>query len=275
MPFQAIFNQLLTYEVTIYSSHMSKYTNTLFMGKVLLRYKSVKSTNLSAQSLLAAEKPPEGTVLMAEEQTAGRGQRGNSWVSPAGNNLLSSFILYPKQLSPKQQFLLNMMTSLAMMDLLEDLNIHNASIKWPNDVYIGKKKVAGILIQNNITNHTIQSAIVGIGLNVNQTQFDPKLPNPTSLAQELGGELVLEDTLEKLAYFLEKRYLQLKSKSSIAKLSNIYTEHMYRLGKVASYEIDDKPQAGIIEGIDESGKLIVRLEETTRVFDLQEIRFLQ
>jgi len=256
---------------------MSNISNTLFVGKVLLRYNSLDSTNLEAQRMLSmTPNLIEGTVVVAENQTAGKGQRGNQWASPIGLNLLSSYILHPKHLQPKQQFNLNIISSLAIIDLLQELEIYNATIKWPNDIYIGKKKVAGILIQNNLSNHHIASTIVGIGLNVNQTEFDPSLPNPISIKGSLSKNenLDLESVLDRVCYFLEKRYLQSKSKLGIQQLRKEYTNQMFRINEVASYMIDGKPQAGIIEGIDEMGKLVLRLEEHLRVFDFQELRFL-
>jgi len=252
---------------------MSNISNTLFMGKVLIRYNSLKSTNLEAQNLLAAGSQIEGTVIVASVQTEGKGQRSNTWHSPANTNLLSSFIIFPKFLLPRQQFMLNIITSLAMVDLLESLGIRKAHIKWPNDIYCEKLKIAGILIQNNISAQAIQSSIIGIGLNVNQADFDSKLPNPTSLKRILKQDLDLDFVLKQLCFFLEKRYLQLKN-TSHALLCQQYTERLFRLGKVATYLIDEKPVAGIIEGIDPLGKLIVRLEDKTRIFDFQEIRFL-
>ncbi len=244
------------------------------MGKVLLRYKSLNSTNLEAQKLLSqGKKPLEGTTIMADLQTDGKGQRGNAWASPIGQNLLSSYILYPKHLLPKQQFILNIVSSLAVYDLLQELEIEKVSIKWPNDIYIGNKKVAGILTQSNISSQKILSTVIGIGLNVNQKTFDPALPNPTSIFLEKSTETSLEYLLDRLCFFLEKRYLQSKSASSIAPLRKRYTDLLFRLGQVATFIIDGQHQAGIIQGIDINGKLILEMEEHTRIFDFQELRF--
>ncbi len=248
--------------------------NTLFMGKVLLRYNSLNSTNLEAQKLLSQEnKPLEGTTLVADLQTDGKGQRGNAWDSPTGQNLLSSYILYPKHLLPKQQFMLNIISSLSVLDLLQELGLEGISIKWPNDIYIGNKKVAGILPQSNIASQNILSTVIGIGLNVNQKTFNPALPNPTSIFHEKNKKSKLDDILERLCFFLEARYLQSKSTSGITTLRKQYTNSLFRLDKVATYLIDGKHQAGIIQGIDANGKLILEMESHTRIFDLQELRF--
>ncbi len=261
-------------EVTTYYSYMSNISNTLFIGKVLLRYKSLESTNLEAQKLLSeANKPLEGTTIVADMQTAGKGQRGNTWSSPSGKNLLSSYILYPKHLLPRQQFVLNIISSLAVIDLLQDMNIKQAKIKWPNDVYIGTKKVAGILTQSHIASQSILSSIIGIGLNVNQKTFDTTLPNPTSIRLEMKQDFALDSTLERLCFFLEKRYLQSKSTNGVATLRKLYTKLLFRLEEEAIFLIDGKHQTGIIQGIDPNGKLILKMEKHTRVFDFQELRF--
>jgi len=249
--------------------------NTLFVGKVLLRHNSLKSTNLSAQTLLTTDNPPEGTTIVAGVQTDGKGQRGNTWQSQQGANLLCSFIMFPKHLLPKQQFLLNMTTSLALIDLSNELGIAEVKIKWPNDIYVKKKKLAGILIQNNITAQKIMASIIGIGLNVNQTEFDSNLLNPTSIKNCLGTEnLDLDKILARTCFFLEKRYLQTKSNKGIKELRDLYTSNLHQINKVASYNIGGKTQAGIIEGVDELGKLLLQLENETRAFDLQEVKFL-
>jgi len=244
------------------------------MGKVLLRYNSLDSTNLEAQKLISqANKPIEGTTILAELQTDGRGQRGNTWESPTGQNLLCSFILYPKHLLPKQQFILNIITSLSLLDLIEYYHINDVTIKWPNDIYVDDKKIAGILIQNNVSNQNIVSTIIGIGLNVNQTIFDSSLPNPSSLAVKANRQFDKGTIFENLAFFLEKRYLQSKTTNGVQELRKAYTNRLFRLDIVSTYLIDGKHLAGIIKGIDPIGGLILQMEEHTRVFDFQELKF--
>lgn len=252
---------------------MSNYNNTLFMGKVLLRYKSVKSTNLEAQALLAAGTLLEGTTLVADVQTDGKGQRGNAWTSPAGANLLSSFVLFPKHILPRQQFMLNMFTSLAVLDVLIELGIQEASVKWPNDIYIQDKKVAGILIQNNIGSHAINASVIGIGINVNQTSFAEHLPNPTSVYSALGKKMDIEVLLEHLCYFLEKRYLQSKTTDGIKALTEDYLRYMFRYQQNAPFLIDGLPVIGKIVGIDDLGKLLLEVDGQVRVCDMQKLRF--
>ncbi|CAH2559965.1 biotin--[acetyl-CoA-carboxylase] ligase [Cardinium endosymbiont of Oedothorax gibbosus] len=142
-------------------------------------YKSCSSTNDMAQKLLLHA--AEGTVFIAEHQSKGRGQRGSTWTSEAGTNLLFSFILYPEWLTVDAVFTLNIITSLAIYDVLVDYFPKEISIKWPNDIYYLDKKLGGILIETHIgIQNKIKAAVIGIGLNVNQLHF--KSSKCTSLA---------------------------------------------------------------------------------------------
>ena len=121
------------------------------------------------------------SVLSAYEQTEGRGQRGNTWTSTPGENLMFSIVLKNPKISARDQFGINEITSLSVVDFLSQHGI-SARIKWPNDIYVGSKKICGILIENSLRGSVISSSIIGIGLNVNQRNFDVNLPNPTSMA---------------------------------------------------------------------------------------------
>ncbi len=120
------------------------------------------------------------SVLSAYEQTEGRGQRGNTWTSTPGENLMFSIVLKNPKISARDQFSINEITSLSVVDFLSQHGI-SARIKWPNDIYVGSKKICGILIENSLRGSDISSSIIGIGLNINQRNFDVNLPNPTSM----------------------------------------------------------------------------------------------
>ena len=120
------------------------------------------------------------SVLSAYEQTEGRGQRGNTWMSTPGENLMFSIVLKNPKISARDQFGINEITSLSVVDFLSQHGI-SARIKWPNDIYVGSKKICGILIENSLRGSGISSSIIGIGLNINQRNFDVNLPNPTSM----------------------------------------------------------------------------------------------
>ncbi len=259
--------------------------NTLFIGKVYLRFDELSSTNDYAAELLAAavfqagnsnskSKPAEGTVIRADTQSAGRGQFGSRWESAAGKNLTFSVILYPDWLHIRSQFQLSMAVALALHDTVNSLQPDSVPvrIKWPNDLYIGDRKTAGILIQNSISGTAIQSAIVGIGLNVNQLEFDAALPNPTSLALAFGRDFNLEELDGLLFERLEQRYLQLKAGRYDA-IQSAYEALLYRRGVESIFRetATDQVFAGIILGVTDSGQLRVLTERGERTFGVKEI----
>lgn len=150
---------------------------------------------LSTNSHLAsiARECPHGTVVYTRKQTAGRGQRGNSWEAEPGKNITMSMLLRPDGLHPARQFVVSEAVSLAIVDVLtRHLPEMDVKIKWPNDIYVGDRKICGILIENSITSTGITHSIVGIGLNVNQSVFCSDAPNPVSMRQLTGEEYDLD-----------------------------------------------------------------------------------
>ena len=177
----------------------------MIIGKKILKYDSLPSTNSFAAHLLKQNDPEEGTVIQAGYQTKGRGQGDKKWNSDKNNNLLISIILFPELIRPDEHNLINIFVSLGICDYL-DLYFPGSRIKKPNDIYYGKDKMAGILIENSIIDDRIKNSIVGIGLNVNQTNFPDDLPNPTSQKIVTGDTYDLDDCLRCLLTALDARY---------------------------------------------------------------------
>ena len=161
------------------------------------------STNDYIRHLHEAGQLPEGTVVSALFQTRGRGQMGNAWESEAGKNLLFSTLLFPTKVKANEQFIISQTVALSLQEALERY-VKPISIKWPNDIYYGEKKLAGILIENDICGKTIALSVVGVGINVNQEAFTSGAPNPVSLKRILGceidKELLLNAFLERLFF---------------------------------------------------------------------------
>src|SRR5690606_26474526 len=128
---------------------------------------------------------PEGTVIMAVDQHDGRGQKGTLWQSEPGKNLTASLLLTPTFLDPKQQFVLTAAISLAITRWLASLTHVEVKIKWPNDIFIGDRKIGGILIENILKGKTWKSAVVGIGINVNQTSFPPEIQTRATSVKQI------------------------------------------------------------------------------------------
>ena len=256
-------------------AHEKRMSNNLFIGKVYHRFPELPSTNDLAAELMSKSRPPEGTVVRADNQTAGHGQFGSKWLSAAGQNLLVSIILYPSWLPPERQFDLSMAVALALHDTASALYPDGSwSVKWPNDLYEGDRKIAGILIKNSISSGQIQSSVVGIGLNINQTSFDASLPNPASLALVSGKNYDTDAVAVMLFESLEHRYLQLKSGAGKAIRAG-YEQILYR--KDIRSEFERLPEGshftGIIRGVGDSGMLLVETEQVN-AFDLKQIRII-
>jgi len=250
-------------------------TGTLFLGKNLLILPECPSTNTLAAELSQAGQGPEGTVVITHHQTAGRGQRGNTWQSGKGLNLTLSVVLQPTFLSAIRQFQLNKAVALAVRDVVSKYTREDVRVKWPNDIMIGDKKVCGILIENQLTGDKLGRSIVGIGLNVNQTDFESALASSVSVHS--GKSIDLAVMFEELMSSLESRYLQLRSKEQEARSreepDNEYIQVLYRRNERRHFIVDDQEVEGIIRQVDEIGKMVVEINNKLRSFDLKEIKF--
>jgi BirA family biotin operon repressor/biotin-[acetyl-CoA-carboxylase] ligase len=244
----------------------------LFIGSHHISLESVDSTNTYAKNIIA-EKPTEGTLITATEQTAGRGQAGSAWQSEKEANLTASYILYPAFLAADKQFFLSMAVSLAVRELCEELTGQEIRIKWPNDIYHRNKKLAGILIENTISGSAIASSVIGIGLNINQADFDPALPNPTSIRLISGQEMAIESIIPRLNSYIEKYYLQLRQ-LHFNFLDKAYTVYLYRYHQTALYSRNGQQFRGEIMGVTKEGKLIIDSNGRELKFGMKEVEYL-
>lgn len=251
---------------------------TLFIGQNIIHLESIDSTNSYASELLRQTKPAEGTVIYTFDQQKGRGQRGNTWESEPNKNGALSFILYPSFLATEKHFLLTKISSLAVADLMAEtlatiVNTDDITIKWPNDIYVGNKKIAGILIETALRENTLQNAIIGIGININQLKFD-NATNATSLALLSNKEFDLTMLIEHLCEFIEVRYLQLKA-NKLEIIDAEYQNRLYQLNEWRRYTSKGGLFEGKIIGVSPSGKLQVKLRsDDIKEFDLKEIGFI-
>lgn len=258
-------------------------------------FDTLESTNNYCK-LLDINSVEEFTVVCARRQTAGIGQQGNVWVSEAGKNLTFSLILKPTFINAADQYNLTMALALAVAETLEQQfsDLHSPSsvpsspfsvrrspfsvlIKWPNDIYVGDRKVCGILTTNHLSDGHISSSICGIGLNVNQTVFPDWVPNPTSLLLESpSGQnpFDLDAVLGALLDNILRRYSQLRQPSAFGTLRADYLRRLYRLGVEADYIHDGQPLRATITGIDRYGHLQLTTASGTNLScAMKEIRF--
>lgn len=218
----------------------------------ITRFEQITSTNDEARN----PRYTHGDVITAEFQTAGRGQRGNRWSSRVGENLMLSLVLEPTFLHASRQFLLSEAVALGLVDTLAKFEI-KAQIKWTNDIYVGDRKICGVLIEHDLRGAHLARTIVGIGLNINQVEFDPALPNPTSMSLLAGREYDREQVLQTLARKIMARYDQLAEGAS-EQLQSDYHALIYRRDEVHTYRLPDgTPFEGTIRRVEADGTLIV------------------
>lgn len=246
--------------------------NMLFRDRAVIRMEDIDSTNNYAANLIKLSTPPDGTVITAQEQTNGRGQRGASWESEPGENLLCSIIYYPQFLNATNHFYLMKSTALAVRDLVEELTGQDTFIKWPNDIMVQNKKIAGLLVEASWNDQKMQSAVVGIGLNINQMNFNA--PHAISVRQVIGHPVELEDCLVQLIQLTDRYMMKLQS-GNYSEISRLYRENLFRLGQVARFVYNDLPLNAMITGVDEEGRLRLYTDQGQNLScGLKEIRFM-
>ena len=249
---------------------------TLFIGKELIFLNEVESTNTYAMNLLRNVNVAEGAIVHTSNQTQGKGQRGSLWSSEIGSNLTISCVLKPHFLAIKNTFYLSKISALAVYDVMTELlssSQYDIKIKWPNDILVDKKKIAGILIENNFNHNFLQHSIIGIGINVNQLNFKELSNTATSLQLLMNKEFDKNSVLEKLCQYLEKWYLKLKA-NKLSEIDSEYLNNLFGLHKVCSFlDLENKVIDATISSISLDGKLILKLnDELLKSYDVKEIK---
>lgn len=249
---------------------------TLFIGSNIIFLPEVNSTNSYAIELLKNVNVVEGTVIHAAHQTQGKGQRGNSWEAQIASNLTTSIVLKPSFLELKNQFFLYQITALACYDLMAELlnnSQYDIKIKWPNDILVNKKKIAGILIENSITHSTLNYSVIGIGININQLFFKDGI-NATSLNTICNKEFDINVILKLLCKHLENYYLKLKN-NKFDIITQSYLEHLYGINSWLNFEIKNELKTFLVKGINKNGLLILQDKIGNETdYDLKEIKWL-
>ncbi|MFT5749355.1 MAG: BirA family biotin operon repressor/biotin-[acetyl-CoA-carboxylase] ligase [Ancylomarina sp.] len=244
----------------------------LFLPDRIIRVNQLDSTNSYALQLLKDTNPSGGTVVMALNQTEGRGQQTNAWESERGKNLTISLILRPDFILAQDQFQISMLISLGIADYLKAYT-ENVSIKWPNDIYVGDKKIAGVLIEQSIMGAHLSHSVCGIGVNVNQKKFVSDAPNPVSLNILTNEYYQLENELVKLLAAFEKRYFQTMTNGG-RELEVDYLKSLYWMNEEHTFEDEDGEFTGKIIGISKFGQLQIE-EEEIRTYNFKEVSFIK
>ena len=245
------------------------------IGNEIIRLRQVDSTNRYYMDWLTRERPSEGTIIVADSQTEGRGLDGANWESEPGQNLTFSVVLYPEFLAPDGQFYLNKAISLGLVSAVKQLlpGRDDIRIKWPNDIYVGNRKLAGTLIQNGVKGSKLYFAVIGIGLNVNQENFPGEAANPVSLKMLTGNDYRLDQVLSVISDCIEIRYEQLKTVAR-NELDEEYLKSLFRFGEMAGYIFKGAQIMAKITGVNRYGQLVLQIPgEKILECDLKEIRF--
>ena len=239
---------------------------------IIIPVETVSSTNSYLKELAHNQMLEEGTVVVARNQTAGRGQRGNTWESEPEKNLTCSIILYPSFLPVQQYFLLSEAIALGVKETL-DAYTAGITLKWPNDVYHQERKIAGILIENELTGNSLDVSIAGIGININQERFLSDAPNPVSLKQITGVERDTDALLKELVKHIFYRYEQLKS-GDVETIIQTYHDSLYRKTGFYRYEDKDGIFAARIDRISDDGFLhLITDRNEARSYAFKTVRF--
>ncbi len=239
----------------------------------LIKLDAIDSTNDFLKALSGSQELENFTVVTAENQTKGKGQMGAVWNSEKSKNLIMSVFVKGFITNADEAYLLNIATALSVIEALKKNNIKNLSIKWPNDIMSANSKIAGILIENSFKSDGSVFTIIGIGLNVNQTDFTD-LPKASSMAVVANAIFDKEEILNLIVQELETNLELIKS--SAATLWDHYMSLLFKRGLPMPFKTqDEKNFMGIIKGVSAAGKLIVLLEDDHLVeYGLKEIQML-
>ena len=227
----------------------------------IIRLKTVDSTNTYAKNILKDNKLRETTCIITSNQTSGKGLHKNIWESEANKNLTFSLICFPEFLAASKQFQLNKAVSLSVHDLIKKIIPKaDVSIKWPNDILIGTKKVGGILIENTVIGNKLNSVIIGIGINVNQVEFSDNIPYATSLIHFSENEFDLNILLDQYTKMFEKRYNQINS-NKIQNINKDYLKALFRLGIPNEFIFRREKIIATITGVNKYGWLELKTND--------------
>jgi BirA family biotin operon repressor/biotin-[acetyl-CoA-carboxylase] ligase len=236
------------------------------IGSKIIHLESIDSTNNYAAKLVHHGNYAHGTVILADDQFLGKGQRGSEWLSTKGENLTCSFILNPDKLSVDEQFFLSCMVALSIVDVLEEFGI-DACIKWPNDIYVNQQKIGGVLIENFLQSNLIKTSIVGIGLNVKSS---PVGFNAVCIHDLISIHLKPFDVLMRLIGKLNHWYYELNN-GRFNNLLAIYNHRLFRKNQLLTFEDDRGLFKGKVQKVLSDGFLEVVVGDEIRHYGVKQI----
>ena len=244
-----------------------------YIGNTIISISNVKSTNLYAILQIPGKEVKPGTVFLTYNQTDGRGQLNNKWESEKGKNLTFSVYLKPSVVAIQRQFMISKMVSLGIVSFLKGY-VDDIYIKWPNDIYVGDRKICGILIENAVMNKNIFWSVIGVGLNINQTVFLSDAPNPVSVKNITGKNYdlskMLDNLLKKIDFYyrelMEEKYEEIDAK---------FLKYLYRINEWCDFKDKSHEYKGKIIGVNDIGQLQIEEESgAVNTYNFKEVKFL-
>jgi BirA family biotin operon repressor/biotin-[acetyl-CoA-carboxylase] ligase len=252
----------------IYFSALTK--NTAFLqpyipiGQPFVQLNEVESTNNYAMAQVQAQLAGHGAAWFAHSQTGGKGQRGKAWLTEPGQNIIITTVIEPFALKPTGQFELSAAIAIACYDFFSSYATDGTAIKWPNDIYWKDRKAGGILIENIFKGNIWRYAIVGIGININQTVFSPGIPNPVSLKQITGRTFDCIALARELCRCIENRWQSLV-KGYANEIFDAYNSHLYKLNEPAKFRKEHAVFYATVKGVSRRGELLANVGFDTAV----------
>ena len=243
-----------------------KPANNLFKDKTNVYVTECLSTNDFLMQLSLKNSIEEGSVVITDFQTKGKGQRNNFWSSNRQENLLFSFILFPK-IKLSEQFILHIITSLSVYHSLKKIGLSNVKIKWPNDIYVNNKKICGILIENQIFKKRIKKSILGIGININQKDFGNI--KATSIYNEINKKTNRKEVLSLFKSYFSKEYNEMDSLNKES-----YKKKLLGFNKILHYRSKENRFSGKIIDVKNDGKISLMINYKIKHFDFGSLELL-
>lgn len=242
------------------------------IGNNIILIDQIDSTNNYAMQQSTEQKLHEGTVFLAENQTAGRGQGTNFWESEPKMNLTFSIVIFPSFLEIMDQFMISKIVTLGLVHWLDSI-LQNVSIKWPNDIYVGQKKIAGILIENSIAESTLSKSVIGIGFNVNQTIFKSDAPNPVSLKMLTKKTWDRQEVLNNICKSMNIWYQKLQNEEYDL-INDAFQQRMMGINKWGTFHANKKSFDAKVMGVNDIGQLLLKQKDSSvHAFHNKEVQY--
>lgn len=244
-----------------------------FTSKNILYFKTLPSTQSYALDWISKNKPKDKTAILTYNQSQGKGQLGATWLSKPEKNIAVSYILCPEDLHIEDRFLLAKMSALVIREFLAALIPSKVMVKWPNDIVVNHKKLAGILINNTFQGNKLNCSVIGMGININQAVFPIEIPDASSVFHEIKIEQNLDELVLRLTDILDDYYLLLKSKQYL-KIDELYLNHLFGYHSTFHFMLHGQMNQGEILDVNKDGKVLIKTNHSEIYYDLKEIKIL-